>query len=319
MRVARSVGTREVVVAEEADPVAGPEEVVVRVLACGVCGSDVSDAWVAPKLPAVLGHEVCGVVEQAGAGVTAVAPGDRVVLHHHAGCGTCRRCTHGHETLCEAFRAGNLDPGGFAERVRVPAELVDELLPTALDPVLATFTEPLACVLRALDRGGLRAGDTLLVLGCGTGGLLAVAAAHARGVEVVWVREPRAERRARAVALGAAPHGGEPVDVALVCAPGDAAVQEAFGVLAPGGRLVLYATPTAPQLALDAASLYAREIELRPSYSAGRADMRAALALLESGAVDPAPLVTHRLELARTGEALDLARRGEALKAVVLP
>jgi L-iditol 2-dehydrogenase len=324
VRVARSISPREVRVDEDPDPAPGAGEVVCRVLACGVCGSDISDAWVAPKVPVVLGHELTGEVEAVGPGVTGVAAGDRVVVHHHAPCGECRRCRRGHETLCERFRQTQLDPGGFAERVRIPAELVEELLPLdGLDPERGTFVEPLACVLRAFDRCGLRGGDALLVIGCGTSGLLAVEAAHARGVDVVWAREPRPERLRRALALGAERHGNELVDVAIVCTSAPAAIADAFAALAPGGVLCLYAppdpSPPGPPLALDGLDLYRREIEVVASYSAGPADMRAALALLRSGRVDPGPLITHRLPLERAGEALELARSGAAVKALVVP
>jgi len=320
MRVARSVGVREVRIEDDPDPRAGDGEVVARVLACGVCGSDVLDSWVARKVPAVLGHELCAEVEEVGAGVRGVAPGDRVVVHHHAPCGECRRCRRGHETLCEQFRATRLYPGGFAERVRVPADLVGELLPVEIDTERATFVEPLACVVRAFDRCGLRAGDSLLVVGTGTSGLLAVAAAHARAVEAVWVREPRPERLERALALGAERHGNELVDVAIVCTTKPAAIADAFAAVAPGGALCLYAPPDPGQaLGLDGHALYVGEVDVCASYSAGPRDMRAALALIATGRVDPAPLITHRLPLARTGEALELARTGGAVKALVLP
>jgi L-iditol 2-dehydrogenase len=321
MKVARSVGLREVRVEEADEPEAGAGEVVCRVLACGVCGSDVADAWVQPKLPVVLGHELTGVVEAVGAGVTSVTAGDRVVIHHHAPCGECRRCRRGHETLCERFRETALDPGGFAERVRVPADLAAELLVlNGVDAERGTFIEPLACVLRAFDRCRLRAGDSLLVVGAGTSGLLAIAAAHARGVEAVWVREPRPERLARALELGAERHGNELVDIALCCTAAPAALADAFAAVAPGGVLGVYAPPAPGRaLELDGLSLYRREVDVVASYSAGPADMRAAHALIAAGRVDPGPLVTHRLGLEQTGRALELARSGEAIKALVMP
>jgi L-iditol 2-dehydrogenase len=321
MKVARSVTPREVRVEDVAEPLAGAGDVVCRVLACGVCGSDVLDAWVARKVPTVLGHELSGEVLAVGEGVRSVAVGDRVAVHHHAPCGECRRCRRGHETLCERFRATALDPGGFAERVRVPADLVDELLVLdGLDAERATFVEPLACVLRAFDRCGLRAGDSLLVVGCGTSGLLAVAAAHARAVDAVWVREPRAERLERALAFGAERHGNELVDVALVCTPKAEAIAAGFAAVAPGGALCLYAPPSPGEpLGLDGYAAYVAEVDVCASYSAGPADMRAALALIASGRVDPLSLVTHRLGLDEAGRALELARSGEAVKALVLP
>lgn len=321
MRAAVSVTPREVELRELPDPAPGDGEVVCRVLACGVCGSDVSEAWVARKVPAVLGHELCGVVEAVGAGVADVGAGDRVVIHHHTPCGECRRCRRGHETLCERFRSTSLSPGGFAERVLVSADLAPELLPLGVvDDERATFVEPLACVLRAFDRLGLRAGDSLLVVGAGTSGLLAIAAAHARAVEAVWVREPRPERLDLALSLGAERHGNELVDAVLVCTPAPAAIADGFAAVAPGGALCLYAPPApGDALSLDAFALYMGEVEVVASYSAGPGDMRAALDLIAAGAVDPLPLVTHRLGLADTARALELQRTGEAIKALVLP
>jgi L-iditol 2-dehydrogenase len=321
MRVARSVGVREVRVQEDPEPEAGAGEVVCRVLACGVCGSDVLEAWVARKVPAVLGHEIAAEVEQVGEGVGGVATGDRVVVHHHAPCGECRRCRRGHETLCDQFKATRLHPGGFAERVRVPADLVGELLVVnGLDRERATFVEPLGCVVRAFARAGLRPGDSLLVVGTGTSGLLAIAAAHALAVGAVWAREPRPERLELALGLGAERHGNELVDVAMVCTTKPAAIEAGFRAVAPGGTLCLYAPPDPGRaLGLEGHALYVGEIDVCASYSAGPADMRAALGLIAAGRVDPAPLVTHRLPLEQTGAALELARRGEAVKALVLP
>ncbi|MGZ4269264.1 MAG: alcohol dehydrogenase catalytic domain-containing protein [Solirubrobacteraceae bacterium] len=321
MKVARSHTAREVRIEEDPEPVCGPGDVVVRVLACGVCGSDVSEAWVARKVPAVLGHEIAAEVLETGADVTSVVPGDRVVVHHHAPCGECRRCRRGHETLCERFRATALDPGGFAERMRVPADLVDELLPLGgLDAERGTFVEPLACVLRALNRAAIRPGDSLLVVGCGTSGLLAIAAAHALGIEAVWAREPRPERLERALALGAERHGNELVDAVLVCTPRPEAIADGFAAVAPGGVLCLYATVAPGQpLGLDAGALYRAEVDVCASYSAGPGDMRAALELIASGRVDPLGLVTHRVGLSETGRALELQRSGEAVKVLVAP
>jgi L-iditol 2-dehydrogenase len=321
MRVARSLTLERTELQHDPDPEPGPGEVVCRVLACGVCGSDVLDWYVERKLPAVLGHEPAGEVVAVGAGVRGVAVGDRVILHHHAPCGECRRCRRGHETLCERFRSSGLDPGGFAERVRVPADLVDELLVLdGLDPVAGTFVEPLACVLRSLDRAGVRPGDALLVMGAGVSGLLAVAAARARGVEAVWVREPRADRRAQALELGAEHHGNELVDVALVCTPSPAAIAEAAHYVAPGGTLCLYAPPSpGTPLGIDGELLFMRELAVTASYSAGPGDMRAALELLRAGRIDPEPLISHRFGLEDVGRALELTRRHQALKVVIVP
>jgi L-iditol 2-dehydrogenase len=182
------------------------------------------------------------------------------------------------------------------------------------------MVEPLACVLRAQDRAGLRPGDGLLVVGAGVNGLLQIAAAHARAVEAVWIREPRTDRLALAEAWGAERHGNELVDVAVVCTPKPDAIRDAAAAVAPGGTLCLYAPPApdGPAL-LDGTAVFLRELTVTASYSAGPGDMRAALELIASGRIDPLPLITHRLPLERTLEALELQRRGEALKVVVIP
>ncbi|HTU88194.1 MAG TPA: alcohol dehydrogenase catalytic domain-containing protein [Solirubrobacteraceae bacterium] len=322
MRVARSFAPGDVRLEEDPDPEPGPGEVVCDVLACGVCASDVTDWYIAPRLPAVLGHELTGVIRAVGEGADAPPAGTRVAIHHHAPCGECRRCRRGHETLCERFRATRLHPGGFAERVRIPAELTSELLklPAALDPVAGTFIEPLACVLRAQNRAGLHPGDTLLVVGAGINGLLQIGAAHARGIEAVWVREPRPERLDRALALGAELHGNELVDVAIVCTPKPEAIAAAPAALAPGGTICLYAPPVpGSPVPLDGSELFLRELTVTASYSAGPNDMRTALELIASGRIDPAPLVSHRLPLEETARALELQRGATALKVVVEP
>jgi L-iditol 2-dehydrogenase len=173
---------------------------------------------------------------------------------------------------------------------------------------------------RSQERAGLRGGDSLLVVGAGANGLLQIAAAHARAVEAVWVREPRPERLALAETWGAEHHGNEQVDVAIVCTPEADAVSEAARHVAPGGTLCLYA-PLAPgtRLPVDGERLFMCELTVTASYAAGPGDMRGALDLLRSGTVDTTVLVSHRLPLEETGRAFDLARSGEALKAVVVP
>jgi L-iditol 2-dehydrogenase len=322
MKAARSFGPHDVRLEDVADPELGPEDVICDVLACGVCASDVTDWYVADRLPAVLGHEVVGSVRAVGERVNGLDEGQRVAIHHHAPCGECRRCRRGHETMCERFRSSGLDPGGFAERVRVPAELVADLLPLpdALDDAAATFIEPLACVLRAQDRAGLHGGDSLLVVGAGVNGLLQIAAAHARGVEVVWVREPRDDRVALALEWGAERHLNEPVDVAVVCTPAVEAILAAAEAVAPGGTLCLYAPPApGSRAALDASTVFRRELTVTASYSASAADMRAALRLIADGQLDAAQLVSHRVPLEEAARAFSLQRGGEALKVVVLP
>jgi L-iditol 2-dehydrogenase len=320
VKVALTVAPDDTRIEERRDPVCAPGDVVCRVLACATCGSDVG-WYVEHKLPAVLGHEPVGEVVEVGAEVTDVRVGDHVAIHHHAPCGECRRCRHGHETLCEQYRATALDPGGFAEYVRIMPELVGELLPLdGLDTNTATLAEPLGCALRAQDRAGLHPGDSLLVVGAGCAGMLNIAAAHARGVEAVWVREPDPQRLARAEDWSATAHGNEPVDVAIVCTDHPQAIADAAQALAPGGSLCLYAPPEpGTPLGIEGWAVFARELRVTASWSAGPADMRASLALLRGGHTRAPELIGARFPLDETGAALAAQRAGDVYKAVVEP
>jgi L-iditol 2-dehydrogenase len=266
---------------------------LVRVRACGLCGSDVEKLGRA-RAGTVLGHEIAGELEN----------GDRVTVVSHVPCGTCERCLAGHQSTCGEFRASRVEPGGFAELLRashcvpVPAELGE----------LATvYVEPLACVLRAVEqvpRGNV------LVVGCGSVGLLFVQVLLRRGDEVA-VLEPRADRLARALELGAT-EVRDPVAAAALTAP--AGLNDALARLEPGGTLVVFAAPPDPlPTALDA--IYRKELSVVGSRSATPAYFRAAIALLPFLELSPATW----LPLERFAEGLDLYRRGEALKVVFTP
>jgi L-iditol 2-dehydrogenase len=253
------------------------------VLACGLCGSDVEKLGRAPE-GTVLGHEV--VVH---------ADGRRLALIHHAPCGECPRCLAGHESTCEGFAAPTIIPGGFAELVREAAgvELHDDV-----GDAVGTYVEPLACVVRALER--LPRGR-VLVVGCGFVGRLFVELLRLRGDEVFGL-EPREDRRC----------ASEPdalVDAAVLCAPagGDAAI----AALEPGGTLLVFAAGGVIDLDL----VYRRELTLQGARSATPRHMEEAAALLPKLS-PPQPLV---LPLERFAEGLERYRSGEALKVVFTP
>jgi len=260
----------------------GPGEVV-RVLACGLCGSDVEK--LRPEFAgAVLGHEV----------VASTDGGHRVALIHHRGCGECERCRAGRESTCEAFAAATITPGGFAERARAQA-WVD--VPDGIDDARATMVEPLACVLRGAERVPR---GRVLVVGHGFVGQLFSTVLGRRGDEVFAV-DPDPSR------AGREPDG--PVDAAVVCAPGGA--ESAAEAVVPGGTIVLFADAGA----IPAAPVYRRELTLVGARSATPAYMDTAARLLPELEL-PEPAV---LPLARFAEGLELYRRREQLKVVFVP
>ncbi len=268
--------------------------VLVQVLGCGLCGSDVEKLG-RPAAGSVLGHEVDGIAED----------GTRVTLMHRVPCGACARCLAGHESTCEAFRTLRIDPGGFAERVRATHVVP---LPAGLRALDGVWVEPLACVLRAAEsvpRG------RVLVVGCGAVGRLWIQVLRGRGDDVLGV-DVRDDRLADARRLGAGVETGRPVDAAVVTA--HAGVNAALRRLEPGGTLLVFAAPTEDvPVSLDA--VYRQELHVLGSRSASPEHFRAAVELLPS--LERPPVTTLPLE--RFAEGVRLYRRGETLKVVFTP
>jgi len=260
----------------------GPGELV-TVLACGLCGSDVEKLGVAAA-GTVLGHEVVAETED----------GRRVALIHHLPCGECGRCLAGHESTCESFEAPTIRPGGFAERVRAGG-WID--LPDGLDDTRWTAVEPLACVLRGVERVPP---GRVLVVGHGFVGRLFAAVLARRGDEV-FVLDSDPTRS------GPAPDG--PVGAAVICAQGGA--EAAIAAVEPGGTVLVFADAGS----IPAAPIYRRELSFVGSRSATPETMREAVGILP-GLELPEPTV---LPLERFAEGLELYRRREALKVVFVP
>ena len=312
-------------------PTPGPGELVVQVRMCGLCGSDLMQWYQDPRAPLVLGHEPVGVVAAAGKGAR-FAPGTRVFVHHHVPCTTCARCRSGRETLCTMFRATKIDPGGLAEYIRVPPEIValDVLaLPNDMSDLAATLIEPLACVLRGQTRADLGPGVTVLVVGAGAMGLLEITAARAAGARVVAL-EPRADRRELARRAGAqVPErasveagreylGADGADVVFVASAAHAAIAAGIALAAPAGLVQLFAPPQpGDPVPVDLGSIWFREVRIESTYSAGPADTRAACALLQDRVIDPELVISHRIPLDDIDRAFELARAATAMKVVV--
>jgi L-iditol 2-dehydrogenase len=273
------------------EPEGAGEPVAVR--ACGLCGTDVQKLG-RVAAGAVLGHEVVAVD----------AGGQRVALVHHLPCGECARCRSGHETTCQRFPEPTILPGGFAERARAAATIP---LPDEIDDAAGTFAEPLACVLRAVER--IPRGR-VLVVGCGFAGLLFTQVLVRRGDDVL-AADPLPHRLELALGYGAEPVDG-PVDAAVLCA--HAGLEGALGALEPGGTLLVFSWLVDPA-PLDFEQLLRRELTLVGSCSATPAAMREAIALLPQ--LDPIPAVTLPLE--RFADGLELYRSHEAVKVVFAP
>ncbi len=199
MRAALARSVDDVAVVTREVPAIGPGEILVAMKAVGICGSDTTGWYVAAKAPAVLGHEPAGVVAEAGEGAR-FRPGDRVVVHHHAACGTCRACLAGEDVQCEAWKKNRLDPGGLAEFVRVEAEAVSTdvfVLPGSASFEDGALAEPVACAVKAVRRAAIRRGDTVAVVGLGANGILLGLVARERGRRGASSAATRIRRAAR--------------------------------------------------------------------------------------------------------------------------
>ncbi|UCF20744.1 MAG: alcohol dehydrogenase catalytic domain-containing protein [Gemmatimonadota bacterium] len=340
MRVARAYALDDVRVEEAPLPTLQPGDILVRVTVCGVCSSDAMDWYVGRKVPVVLGHEPIGEVREVTAGVEGLAVGDRVFFHHHVPCMECRLCQRGQYTSCRRFRESSLDPGGFAEFVRVPAEIVrlDVLrLPAELSDEAAAFIEPVACSLRAFRKLDIEPGNSMWVIGAGPMGLINIRLARHFGADPIVVSDPVEVRRDYARGAGAdvvldpaaadfaerllEATGGWGAEKIMVGPGSVAAIEHGLSLAAPGANVLVF-TPTPPEatVAYRPHDLYFKEVTISHSYSSGPVETREALSLLASGELQVDDLITHRFGLEGVGEALRLAKtHDEGLRAVVYP
>jgi L-iditol 2-dehydrogenase len=340
MRVAMWYHNRDVRVEEMPIPQIGPGELLVRVAASGICGSDVMEWYRLDRAPLVLGHEIAGEVVEVGEGVEPYKAGDRVAVAHHVPCNTCHYCLSGNPTVCDTLRRTNFDPGGFAEYVRLPAINVDRglfLLPDDLSFEEATFIEPLACVLRGQRRARLQPGQSVLVMGSGISGLLHVQLARALGAGRIVTTDISEYRLEAAKKFGAdaaidadeyspdrlrALNQGFLADVVIVCTGAVPAIAQALASVERGGTLLFFA-PTAPGVTtpISINDLFWRtDITLTTSYAGSPADYAVALKLIHAGRVPVREMITHRLSLAEAGLGFRLvAEAQDSLKVIILP
>lgn len=339
MRVAMYYNNRDVRLESMPMPVIGPGEALVKVIASGICGSDVLEWYRIKKAPLVLGHEIAGEIVSVGAGVTRFKPGDRVFVGHHVPCNTCRYCLAGNHTVCPTLHATNFFPGGFAEYLRVPAINVDRgtfILPDNVGFEEGAFVEPLACVVRGQRTAGFRPGMSVLVIGSGISGLLHILLARAQGAGRIIATDVSEYRKKKALEFGAdfaldaredVParvselNDGHGADLVVVCAAALSAFRQGLAGVDRGGTVLCFAT-TDPgvEIPVPANDFWRNSIRVMPSYANSPHDAEIAIELIRAGRVDVKPLITHRLPLAETQKGFDLvANPGESIKVIIEP
>jgi L-iditol 2-dehydrogenase len=321
-------------------PEISPGELLVQLRACGLCASDVMEWYMKPRAPIYPGHEPVGIVAAVGEGVQQFSVGQRVFIHHHVPCMICHYCQRGSFSQCSTFRATRLYPGGLAEYIRVPALNVqlDVLpLPDELSFEAATLIEPLACCVRGINRAAVQPGDSVLVLGAGSTGLVLALLAQHRGAVRVIIVDPIAYRRQSALAAGIdhaldlelgqenilqqiySVNDGRKPDIVLVTPSSISAMQQGLELAGPGGTVLFFAPPSpAATLPILPNTLFFQEISLRTSYSAGPYETRLALDLLRTRRIRAETVITHQFSLREAAKAFRLvAKPGDALKVVI--
>jgi len=340
MRYGRLADPGTVVLEERPEPSPGTGEITVTLAACGVCGTDLEKLRGNYQTAGVLGHEPVGRVARVGPGVTDLAVGDRVFVHHHVPCYSCEVCARGDYTFCPTYSKTNIDPGGFAEAFRVPRENVERHAVLKLDPKVdwdsGALLEPAGCALTAIHRVGLPPRATVLVLGLGPVGLLyarlvrALGASWVGGTEVSPLRRSAAERggidvtldpRDTAAVRAAVDRAtnGQGVDLAVVATGHPSVAKAATELVRRGGTVNLFGLPEAKsRLDADLQDLYLRGVRVIPSYATTEPDIAEVHRLVVSGNLSISDLVTHRIPLDRIAEAFQLAGRpDEAVKVTV--
>ena len=317
MRVAMWYSNRDIRIEEMPIPQIGSGELLVRVEASGICGSDVMEWYRLDRAPLVLGHEIGGQIVAVGDGVKNYKEGDRVSAAHHVPCNTCHYCLSGHPTVCDTLRQTNFDPGGFAEYIRLPAINVDRgvfLLPDEVSYEEATFIEPLACILRGQRLAHMEPGNSVLVIGSGIGGLLHVQLARTLGADKVIATDITDYRLEAAQRFGADAtiNAVEDVptrlrqvnqdslaDLVIVCTGATSAIMQALQSVERGGTILFFA-PTDPGVTIPISIndlFWRNDITLTTSYAGSPADYQAALELIRAGTIPVRQMISHRLGL----------------------
>jgi L-iditol 2-dehydrogenase len=339
MRVAMYYDNKDVRIEEVPTPSIGSGELLVKVLASGICGSDVMEWYRIKKAPRVLGHETGGEIIKVGSGVDRYKIGDRVFVSHHVPCNSCQYCLNGYHTLCDTLRSTNFDPGGFAEYIRVPSIHVDRgvfLLPDEISFEDAVFIEPLACVMRGQRLARFKPGQTVFVIGSGISGVLHIALARASGAGRIIASDISEYRLQAARRFGAdeAIHArevnpskiretnhGRLTDLVIVCAGTISAYIQALQSVDRGGTVLCFA-PLEPGLSFvfPFFDFWNDGITLLSTYGGSPVDIATAIELIMAQRLPLREMITHRLPLTETGLGFQLVSEAkDSMKVIVEP
>jgi L-iditol 2-dehydrogenase len=316
-------------------PQPGPEEMLIKVIACGICGSDIVEWYRLPRAPLVQGHEIGAEVVEVGRAIKKYKPGDRVFIAPKVPCMKCDYCQAGHYPVCSNVKERL--PGGFAEYVLVPQNLVDKgtyLLPENMTYDQSTFIEPLACVVRAQRLAAVRKNQTLMLMGSGMSGLLHLKLARARNCRVIATDINRnrlefADKMGADITIDAAADVPERLiaenhrlaDVVILCTSAVSAIDQAWKCVDKGGVIVFFAVPDPKtKVCIPINDFWTRETKIMTSYYCGPPDIETAINLIETGKIAVDDMITARLPLQDVAKGFRMVIEGkESLKVIIKP
>jgi L-iditol 2-dehydrogenase len=335
MKVSCWYNNKDIRIEEVPTPIPGPQEMLVKVISCGICGSDIVEWYRLPRAPLVQGHEIGAEVAVVGNLVKKYHTGDRVFIAPKVPCGKCYYCRNGHYPQCSEIKERL--PGGFAEYILVPEILVENgtyLLPEHITYDQSTFIEPLACVVRAQRLAGVKKAASVMIIGCGMSGLLHVKLAKVKGCKVI-VTDINKKKLEFAAHMGAdiiidaasnmpeqlVAENGKKADFVFLCSSADAAIEQAWSSIDKGGTIVLFTVPGPDKkVVVPINDFWMKEITILTSYYCGPPDITEAMNLIESGDVAVDDLITHRFSLTDIGKGFQLVLDGrESIKVIIKP
>jgi L-iditol 2-dehydrogenase len=335
MKVSVWYNNEDIRIEEVPKPQPGHKEILIKVLSCGICGSDIVEWYRLPRAPLVQGHEIGAEVVEIGKSVTKYRPGDRVFVAPKVPCMKCDYCKSGHFPVCSNIRERL--PGGFAEYVVVPESLVANgtyRLPDHITYDQSTFIEPLACAVRAQQLAGVCRNQTVMVMGSGMSGLLHVKLAKTKHCRVIATDiNPKklafAEKMGAAMTIDAAENvpqrlAAEKIgmaDVVILCTSAVEAVDQAWKCVDKGGVIVFFAVPHPDDnVSIPINYFWTRETKIMTSYYCGPPDIDAAINLIETGKIKVDDMITRRLPLQDVAEGFRMVMAGkESLKVIIHP
>ena len=325
MRVAVYYNNNDIRLEERPRPKINEGEILVKVMASAICGTDVMEWYRIKKAPCVLGHEIAGEIVESRSDKFKV--GQRVFATHHVPCNKCRHCLEGNHTACETLHNGNFEPGGFSEYIRVPKINVENgtyALPENVSYEEGTFIEPLACVVRGQRVIGVKQGQTILILGSGVSGILNIQAAKQLGAAVIATdidgyRLKKAKEFGADSVIDARDELDIKADKVIVCTGAYSAVEQAFKCIDRKGTILFFAIPSR-NIEIPNADFWRNEISVVSSYGAAPGDLEESLELIRSKKIDVKDMVTHRLPFKKIGEGFKMvADPKESLKVIIEP